>query len=137
MNGTPKVEPVRISDWLLYEEDDIGRFSRDIVTVAASQTLACGAVVGLNAGGEVIEYDNETVVADNETVVAGGDVAVGILTEAVTTGAGVTQKAVIIARHARIAPSMLTWKAGLDGTGKTAGLADLKALGILPVPAEV
>lgn len=130
MNGTPKVEPVRISDWLLYEEDDIGRFSRDIVTVAVSQTLACGAVVGLNAGGEVIEYDNETVAA-------GGDVAVGILTEAVTTSATVTQKAVIIARHARIAPSMLTWKAGLDGTGKTAGLADLKALGILPVPAEV
>lgn len=129
MNGTPKTEPGRLSDWLLYEEDEVGRYSRDIVTVAANQTLKNGAVVGVNASGEVMEYDNET------TTSAGGAVATGIICEDVTTGAS-TKKSVVIARHARIAPSGLVWKTGLLQADKDAAMVDLKALGIIPVPAE-
>lgn len=125
---TVKTEPGRISDWLLYEEDDIGRYSRDIVTVAPNQTLKSGQVLGLNAAGtQVVAYDN---------VGPDGAAAVGIITEDVTTGATAV-KSSMIARHARIAPSGLVWASGLIQADKDAALADLKALGILSVPAEV
>lgn len=128
MIGTPKVEPGRLSDWLLYEETDIGSYSRDIVTVAANQTLKCGSPVAYNeAGTQVVEYDNAD--PDGETVI-------GILTEDVTTGAS-TVKATIVARQARIAPEGLVWRTGLSQAAKDAGLADLRALGIIPVPKEV
>ena len=124
MNGTPQVEPVRISDWLLYEEDGIGRFSRDIVPVAASPALACGAVVALDANGAVVEYDPDD---------AATAPAAGIITEAVTTGATESVKAVIIARHARIVPDQLTWKAGTGEADRHAALSALSALGIVQV----
>jgi len=122
MVSAVKNEPGRASDWLLYEEDEIGRYSRDVVTVAANQTLKCGAVVGLNAAGtEVVEYDN----TDPD-----GGVVVGIMAEEVITGAA-TVKGVIIARHAKVAPSGLVWKTGLLQTDKDAAMADLKAAGII------
>lgn len=128
MIGTPKIEPGRLSDWLLYEENGIGSFSRDIVTVAANQTLKCGSPVAYNeAGTQVVEYDN----TDPD-----GEVVVGILTEDVTTGA-TPVKSTIVARQARIAPSGLVWKTGMLDADKNAGLADLRALGIIPVPSEV
>jgi len=123
MVSAVKNEPGRASDWLLYEEDEIGRYSRDVVTVAANQTLKCGAVVGLNAAGtEVVEYDN--------TDLDGGGVVVGIMAEEVITGAA-TVKGVIIARHAKVAPSGLVWKTGLLQADKDAAMADLKAAGII------
>lgn len=120
MVSAVNTEPGRLSDWLVFEED--GRYSRDVVTVAANQTLKCGAVVGMNAAGtQVVEYDN--------TDPDGGS-AVGIMVEAVTTGAA-TANGVMVARHARIAPSALVWKTGLLQADKDAALADLKAKGIL------
>lgn len=116
-----KTEPKRQSDWLIYEEDQIGRYSRDNVVIAANQTLSDGHVVGKNAGGEIVEYDN----TDPD-----GGAAVGILVHGVSTGASVG-KGVIIARHAMIAVSGLTFKTGLAAPDQTAALADLKALGIL------
>lgn len=116
-----KTEPKRQSDWLIYEEDQIGRYSRDNVVIAANQTLSDGHVVGKNAGGEIVEYDN----TDPD-----GGAAVGILVNGVTTGAS-TAKGVIIARHAVIAVSGLTFKTGLAAPDQTAALTDLKALGIL------
>jgi hypothetical protein len=122
MVSAVKNEPGRASDWLLYEEDEIGRYSRDIVTVAANQTLKCGAIVSLNADStEVVEYDN----TDTE---AGA--AVGIMAEEVITGAD-TVKGVIIARHAKVAPSGLVWKTGLSPADKFAAMLDLKAKGII------
>jgi len=122
MVSAVKNEPGRASDWLLYEEDEIGRYSRDVVTVAANQTLKCGAVVGLNAAGtEVVEYDNTG---------PDGGVVVGIMAEEVITGAA-TVKGVIIARHAKVAPSGLVWKTGLLQADKDAAMADLKAAGII------
>lgn len=123
--GIVKTEPNRNSDWLLYEEDGIGRYSRDNVTVAASQTLVDGTVMGLNAAGtQVVAYDD---------VGPDGAVAVGILVGNVTTGVGETKPGVIVTRHARIAPDGLTWSAGLLQPAKDAALADLAAKGILTV----
>lgn len=120
MVSAVKNEPGRASDWLLYEEDEIGRYSRDVVTVAANQTLKCGAVVGLNADGtEVVEYDN----TDPDS-----GAAVGIMAEEVITGAA-TVKGVIIARHAKVALSGLVWKTGLPQANKFAAMVDLKARG--------
>jgi hypothetical protein len=125
MVSAVKTEPVRISDWLLYEEDEIGRYSRDNVTVGPSQTLLSGAVVGVNAAGtQVIEYDN---------VDPDGGIAIGILLDPVTTGPTETKKAVIVARHARVATERLIWKAGLNAADKLAGLADLSLKGIVTV----
>ncbi len=128
MNGSAKIEEGRLSDWLLYEEDDIGRFSRENVTVDGGQTLKCGSVVGLNAAGTMyVEYDN---------VGPDGATAVGIAINPVATGIGITGKTVIIARHARIAMSGLTWAASVDQTAKDAAVVDLAAKGIVFVPSE-
>jgi hypothetical protein len=126
MTVAVKNEPTRISDWLLYEEDEVGAYSRDNGVVAASQTLACGAVVGVDTTGKYVAYDD---------VGPDGDVAVGILTAAVTTGVGETAKAVIIARHARVAFTNVVWAAGLSLAAKNAAIADLKAAGVLNVAA--
>jgi hypothetical protein len=125
MVSAVKQEPARISDWLLYEEAEIGRYSRDNVTVGASQTLKSGAVVGLNAAGnQVIEYDN---------VDPDGGVAIGIIVEDVTTGVGETKKSVIVARQARVVLEQLLWRAGLTNADKLAGMADLAAKGVVTV----
>ena len=104
MVSTVKQEPGRISDWLLYEEDDIGRYSRDNVVVGQNQTLKCGSVVGYNeAGTEVVEYDDAAPDAA---------VAAGILVADVTTGADQTAGCAIVSRHARINPNALVGKRG-------------------------
>ncbi len=130
MNGSPQVMSDRQSDWLLYENCDIGRYSRDVVTVAINQTLLDGQVVGKNAAGEVMAYDNETSTS------AGGAVATGIMCGSITTGAA-TAKGVMLAREARVVPGRLKYAAGLITADKDAAIVDLAALGIIAVPAEV
>jgi hypothetical protein len=124
---TVKNEPGRISDWLLSEDDGHGRYSRDIITLAPNTVFKNGQVLGLNAAGtQGVVYDN---------VGPDGAQAVGILTEDVTTTT-LPVKAAMVARHARIAPSGLVWAAGLVQVDKDAALADLKALGLIPVSGE-
>lgn len=115
----------RITDFLKWEQE--GEFSRDQVTVAASQNLVVGQVVGKNSNGEIRAYDNET------TTDAGGAAAVGIMITAVTTGAGETAIGTMLARDAYIITDNLVWN-GVDNTAVTDGLADLAALRILPLP---
>ena len=45
MVSAVKTEPNCLSDWLFYEEDEIGRYSRDNVKQAANTTLKSGAVL--------------------------------------------------------------------------------------------
>lgn len=113
------------SDWLLFEEDEIGRYSRENVTVAASQNLVSGSVVGYNAAGtQVVAYDD---------VGPDGDVAAGIMVFGVTTGVGETAQAAMVVRHARVAPGSLSWSAGLSAPAKANALADLATNGIVLV----
>lgn len=124
MVSAVKNEPARLSDWLLYEIDEVGRYSRENITIGANQTLVCGSVVGLNdAGTAYVAYDDTA---------PDGAVAGGILVEAVTTGAGETKPAAIVARHARINPKGLAWGA-LAAPAQAAALADLAAKGIVTV----
>ena len=128
MNGTPKIEPAKLSDWLLYEEDDLGRYSRETVTVAGGQNLKCGSVVGLTGDGtQYVEYTN---------LPPDGADAVGIVINPIVTEVGTPGKTVIIARHARIAKSGLAWGVTINQTAKDEALVDLATKGIIAVPAE-
>lgn len=97
-----------------------GTLSRDEVTIGASQTLVAGQVIGVGGSGHYIAYDNDASAA----------AAKGILLAPVTTGVGETAKAVIINFNAEVRAADLTWGATNDTGDKTAGIADLLALGI-------
>ena len=123
MSTTPKTGGVRQSDWLVFEECGITRYSREnIVVVAGSGPLPTGTVLGkIAASGKYGVYDNAGT--------GGVEVAAAILAEPVdATDRDVKGAAVV--RYAKIAPSGLTWKATLIAADKTAGLADLAANGI-------
>ena len=124
MFSAVKTQPARISDWLQYEEDELGRYSRDIVTLAPNQTLASGTPLSVGTGTGMVAYDNATT---------GATVATAILVDAVVVGATAVKAAAIV-RHAKVAKDGLSWKSTVDGTGKTAGMADLATLGIIDTP---
>jgi hypothetical protein len=108
-------------DWLKWEQDN--GYSRLEVTVVSGQNLVSGAVVGkITTGGKYAEYDNGAS--------TGVEAAAGILVEAVDASAA-DKAGVIIVRDAIINPVNITWKSDADATAKSAGLADLLALGIV------
>lgn len=113
-----KVESPALSAWLVWEQDGIGQYSREVVTVAASQTLVCGSVIGLNGGGQAVEFD-------------GAVTAIGVVITPVTTGVGETAKCLVIRRQARITSAKLQWKTAITAPQKTAAIASLAAAGIL------
>ncbi len=104
-----------------------GNRSRDIVvvTVPANTTLEPGHVLAkLSATGKYTEYDN----AGSD----GSESAAGVLYGALTndTGAPVDIDGVVVNQDAEVRGADLAWKAGLSDNDKTAGKADLLALGI-------
>lgn len=123
MATLPKNEGPRQSDWLVFEECDITRYSREnIVVVAGSGVLPTGTVLGkVTASGKYGVYDNA---ATNGT-----EVAAAILAEAVDATT-VDVRGAAVVRLAKIAPGGLTWKTSLNSADKTAGLADLALNGI-------
>ena len=101
--------------------------SRDnvTVTVPASTTLEAGSVLGkITASGKYVAYDNGA--AD------GSQAAAGVLyaTLANDTAGAVDQAGVILNTDAEVRSADLVWKSGQSASDKTAGLADLAALGI-------
>lgn len=115
-------ETLHAGGFLVWEED--GYFSREQVTIAASQTLVAGQVLGVDSDGNYIAYDNDTT---------DGAEAKGILFADVTTGVGETVQATIIARMARVRAAELTWGDENDTNDRDAGIADLEALFIFLV----
>lgn len=123
MFTTPKVEGVRQSDWLVFEECGLTRYSRENITVVTgSGVLPTGTVLGtITASGKFGVYDN--------TAVNGTETATAILVEPVdATSADAAGAAVV--RFARIAPLGLTWKNGTSDINKAAALAELALAGI-------
>lgn len=103
------------AEFLLSEGN--GYISRDTVVIDSSAAaLQPGTLLGKMANGRYKAYANANSAGD-------ADAAAGILYAYVADSTG-NQKAVMIARYAEVAESMLT---GLD----TAGRADLAALGIV------
>lgn len=123
MATTPQTGGARQSDWLVFEECGITRYSREnIVVVAGSGQLPTGTVLGkITASGKYGVYD---------TAGSGGiETAAAILAEPVDATSGDVKGSAVV-RLARIAPGSLTWKSSLIAADKTAGLADLAANGI-------
>jgi hypothetical protein len=112
---TPIQEGKYAAEFLLSEGN--GDISRDVVTIAAAAgAMVPGTVVGkITASGKYAAYSNAA--SD------GTEVAAGVLFAAVPDLAA-DQKALIIARDAEVISAELT---GAD----SAGLADLKAIGII------
>lgn len=114
-------EPVRALEFLVSEAN--GQRSRQQVTLAASQ----GALV---AGTVLAKPDASAnyVVYDNASVTAGVNVAAAILCYP-AENSGSTQLVTVIDADAEVQEALLNW-ASNDGTGVTAGKADLLAKGI-------
>lgn len=119
-----KTEGKHTGEFLVSEAN--GKLSRDqvTVTVPADTTLSPGYVLGqLSATGKYVPYDN--------TVTDGAEAAAGILyDELVNDDAenAVDKVATIINLNAEVRDADLVW---LDEENdKTAGIADLLALGI-------
>lgn len=111
----------RAGEFLLSEGN--GTISREEVTIASGSNLVAGTVVGkVTADGKYVAYDDDN--AD------GSETAAGILYAAVNATSADT-KGVIIARHAEVITSKLVFAATNDAGDKTAGKADLAALGII------
>lgn len=122
MFSTEKAEPRRLSDWLLSEEDEIGRYSREIVLLAPNQgVLDTGTPVSAGTGAGAVAYDNVT---------AGATVVTGVLTAKTDTGTTVAVKGAAVVRHAIVVKAGLTWGA-LGTPAKDAAMADLLALGVV------
>lgn len=104
-----------------------GHFSFEEVTLTASQgALQPGTVMAkVTATGNYVPYDD-----DANAGTPGAGIADGILCYA-TPDSGSTQKVLIVKRHAVVKSALLVWEASNDAGEKTAGLADLAALGII------
>lgn len=108
--------------FLISEAD--GHYSRDNVTLDDSVAVAleAGTVLGkLTSGGNWVAYDNEA--SD------GSQAATGILYAAAAV-TGADQVVCVILRAAEVNADELVWPAG-SPTDVTAGIADLKAIGII------
>lgn len=112
------------AEFLLSEANGSRSRTTVTVTVGASTTFAVGSVMGqVTASGKYVLYDNAA--SD------GREVAAGILHgEIVNSGSAADFAGVIIDRDAEVRNDDLTWKDGLSADDKTAGRADLLALGI-------
>jgi Bacteriophage lambda head decoration protein D len=98
-----------------------GTLSRDAVVVVSGAVLKDNQVVGkITASSKYKAYDNAA--AD------GSEVAAGVLLRAVDA-TGADKPGVIIERFAEFKADALDWGTN-DGTGKTAGTADLLARNI-------
>lgn len=97
--------------------------SIDNVTIAANQKLEAGTVLGkVTATGHYVAYDN-----DNTN---GSQAAAGILLHPIDTTGG-TKQAAIVARDAEVNEHELVWDEDNGTSDILAGIADLKALGII------
>jgi hypothetical protein len=77
----------------------------------------------LSADGSLVPYDNAGT--------DGSEAATGILYAPVVVPAGGQKAVTVVSRHAEVNAAELRWDAAVDSAGKTAGLADLLAKGIV------
>jgi hypothetical protein len=114
-----------ISDVVKYE---IIEYSRDTAIVAggaaSESTLDIGTVLGQNAtSGKFLPL--------NPSAVTGEQVAAGILLQKISVSSTATVNALVLRRHATIAPSGLIFPAAATDAQKKAALGELAALGII------
>ncbi len=117
----PIIEPLRLGDWLKWEEDNL--HSRDAIVVLAGSVLTTGMVLGkITTGGKYVQLD--PAASD------GSQDAAGILVGDVTAPSGADAPGVAIVREANVNSGALVWPAGITAPQKAAALAELNALHI-------
>lgn len=101
-----------------------GRRARETVTiVSGTGKLVPGTVLGkVTASGKYAYYNN--------SLATGVETAVAILWDEVDATSA-DKVAVVIARDAEVNAGELVWEGSQDATAKNAGIADLRALGII------
>jgi hypothetical protein len=122
------MERERLSDWLAWEGLEGGRTAREQVTLLSSTTadtpMTSGMVLGrIAASGKLTQI--------NFAAVDGSQTAAGILGPDVTVPQNVDTQSWMIDRMAVVVDSGLTWPAGATVPNIAAGIAALKALGIV------
>lgn len=116
---TSLTEGRHAGDFLLSEGD--GHYSRDNVTLVSGHVLDAGTVVGkITSGGKYKQYDQQA--GD------GSEVAAGVLYDNADSSDG-DLAVCVINRTAEVVADLLVWPLG-SPTDVTAGIADLKAIGV-------
>jgi len=114
-------EPLNLGDILKHEAPKM--FSRDAVTVAKTQNLTMGTVVGrVTSSDEIVAFDPSATDGSNE-------VAGIIITNVETTDE--TKRSVIIARHAAFLTDHVVFPEAITEAEKKAAIKALKSLDIL------
>lgn len=115
-------EQNNLADLVKYEEDCLN-YSREVITVAATQRLEQGTVVARNT------TDN-LFYALNPGATDGTETALGILLETVDATL-MERDSLLLARHGIVASQAVIWPAGLTPPQKLSALAALESHGIL------
>lgn len=114
-----------LADLLKYEEDCLG-YSRNSETVAATQNLSLGTVVGRRtADGKIL--------ALSPAATDGTEAAAGVLIEPIDATL-IDKTGLIVARHAIVADQAVIWPSGISATQKATAIVQLERLGILLRP---
>jgi xanthine/uracil/vitamin C permease (AzgA family) len=116
-------EGLRNADWLVWEED--AGYSRDKITIAASQEIVKGQVLG------IVTATSQYAAFDPAGTLVGTDAAAGVALDDYKTGLGQTVSGVAIRREALVIAKNLVFLEGTTAGEKAAAVAELKAIGIL------
>lgn len=119
---TPITEGLNMGDLLKYEAPNL--YSRDLVTVAAGQTLSLGAVVGIVAA-------TAKVKVLDPSATDGSEVAAGVMIQPCDAALADREDGLMIARHAMVSDHALAWPTGITVAEKAAAIQQLKTIGIL------
>jgi len=115
-------EGLNLGDLIKYEAPNL--YSRDQATVIAGQNLLLGTVVGA-------ETATSKLKTLDPTATDGTELAAGVLALDVDATLIDRDDAILVARHAIVSDTALTWPAGITPTQKATAIAQLKSLGIL------
>ena len=115
-------QPNNLGDLLKYEAPNL--YSREQDTVAATQVLSLGTVVGR-------ETATAKLKALDPTAADGTETAIGVLGNDVDATLIEREDAILIARHAIVARGALVWPTGISAVQKAVAIAQLEARGIL------
>lgn len=121
--STVFAEPINLGDLVKYEESTQA-YSRDVVTVAPSQVLPLGTVVGMITSSKLIK-------ALAPAATDGSQNACGILLHPVDTTQPGKHEALILARESVVSEAYVAWPAGISVNDKDTATSQLKTLGIL------
>ncbi len=115
-------QPKNLGDLLKYEAPNL--YSREQGTVAATQVLSLGTVVGR-------ETATAKLKALDPAATDGTEAAVGVLGNDIDATLADRPDAILIARHAIVARGAVVWQSDITAPQQATAIAQLAALGIL------